>query len=495
MAGTRRSARQAGTESSPPSAKSTNGTKRKAEESSPATASKPKRGRSSKAAKEQKTLEETMPTSNDTEEQPDVEMSQPANESDAKDDGNGEFKRADGCWGWLDKASYETLKANGKGEDGQETNMKAGDSFKGKNKEGESMDDPEKALKDSRGGAGVNALDKVKADDGDSGKTGKVSIPLLKSDVTTLLIMTQGDENKNEAQTTNGAQEPAIEEDKEREKAQPSNVMEKGIIYFFTRGRVDTEHPEQVQDLQRSFMVLRPLPPGGKLTDGVIQDVGNNRLIAVPKKVWPKSGKDKFMAFVEKAGVSMETLKEEFFQGSTYTTQTVGTRHTPDVTPIGEGVYAITYTGSGRTTNHLSYMLTIPQEIGEVQKDVGIAEKGSFVLSAKNPNAKQPSYAALPQSAEFPKELLDEFGSLGWLPARPEHLNYVNAQVLLIGEDFNGEGTNKDEKDESKETPVEELEKLEHEDELRIQHLKGDDTVHLDLGISAKDYPSVKTTW
>ncbi|KAK1811329.1 hypothetical protein LTR12_014317 [Friedmanniomyces endolithicus] len=477
MAGTRRSARQAGTESSPPSAKSTNGTKRKAEESSPATASKPKRGRSSKAAKEQKTLEETMPTSNDTEEQPDVEMSQPANESDAKDDGNGEFKRADGCWGWLDKASYETPKANGKGENGQETNMKAGDSFKGKNKEGESMDDPEKALKDSRGGAGVNALDKVKADDGDSGKTEK------------------GNENKDEAQTTNGAQEPAIEEDEEREKAQPSNVMEKGIIYFFTRGRVDTEHPEQVQDLQRSFMVLRPLPPGGKLTDGVIQDVGNNRLIAVPKKVWPKSGKDKFMAFVEKAGVSMETLKEEFFQGSTYTTQTVGTRHTPDVTPIGEGVYAITYTGSGRTTNHLSYMLTIPQEIGEVQKDVGIAEKGSFVLSAKNPNAKQPSYAALPQSAEFPKELLDEFGSLGWLPARPEHLNYVNAQVLLIGEDFNGEGTNKDEKDESKETPVEELEKLEHEDELRIQHLKGDDTVYLDLGISAKDYPSVKTTW
>ncbi|KAK0249556.1 hypothetical protein B0A54_15944 [Friedmanniomyces endolithicus] len=477
MAGTRRSARQAGTESSPPSAKSTNGTKRKAEESSPATASKSKRGRPSKAAKEQKTLEETMPATDDTEEQQDVEMSQPANESDVKDDGNSEFKRADGCWGWHDKANYEAPKANGQGEHGKEAIVNAGDSFKGKNKEGESMDDPEKALKDSRGGAGVNALDEVKADEGDSGKTDK------------------GDDNKDAAQATNGAQESAIEEDKEREKAQPSNVMEKGIIYFFTRGRVDTEHPQQVQDLQRSFMVLRPLPPGGKLTDGVIQDVGNNRLIAVPKKVWPKSGKDKFMAFVEKAGVSMETLKEEFFQGSTYSTQTVGTRHTPDVTPIGEGVYAITYTGSGRTTNHLSYMLTIPQEIGQVQEDVGIAEKGSFVLSAKNPNAKQPSYAALPQSAEFPKELLDEFGSLGWLPARPEHLNYANAQVLLIGEDFNGEGTDKDEKDESKETPVEELEKLEHEDELRIQHLKGDDTVYLDLGISAKDYPSVKTTW
>lgn len=94
--------------------------------------------------------------------------------------------------------------------------------------------------------------------------------------------------------------------------------MEKGIIYFFTRGRVGVEDPNSVQDLQRSYMVLRPLPPGGKITDGAIQDVGNNRLIAVPKKVWPKSGRDKFMSFVEKAGVSMDRLREEFFQGSDY---------------------------------------------------------------------------------------------------------------------------------------------------------------------------------
>jgi hypothetical protein len=271
--------------------------------------------------------------------------------------------------------------------------------------------------------------------------------------------------------------------------------MEKGVIYFFTRGRVGIENPESVTELQRSFMVLRPLPPGGKITDGAIQDKGNNRLLALPKKVWPKSGKDRFMSFVEKAGVSMDQLKEEFFQGSTYSTKTTGTRHTPEVTPIGEGVYAMTWTGSGRTTNHLSYMLTIPQELGDVQKDVGLAEKGSFVLSTKNPNASQPSNAALPQKPEWPQKIQEEFGSLGWLPTKPEHLNYANAQFLLIGESFNAEGTEKDAKDDSKETPEEELEKLEHEDELRVEHINGDDTIFADLGISAKDYPSVKTTW
>ena len=34
-----------------------------------------------------------------------------------------------------------------------------GESYQGKNKEGESKEDPEKALKDSRGGAGLNTLE------------------------------------------------------------------------------------------------------------------------------------------------------------------------------------------------------------------------------------------------------------------------------------------------------------------------------------------------
>ena len=40
-----------------------------------------------------------------------------------------------------------------------------------------------------------------------------------------------------------------------------------------------------------------------------------------------------------------------------------------------------------------------------------------------------------------------------------------------------------------------ELEKLENEDELRVEHLKGDDTVFADLGVSSKDYTKVMTTW
>lgn len=178
MAGTRRSARQAaGTNSSPPSsAKTSNGTKRKADDSSPAAATK-KRGRPSKASEEQKTLEETMPNAEQQNGENDVEMKQA--EAGANGEGKDGFERPDGCWFWLDNATYGKPEANGesKAEGDEKVVDQPGDSFKGETKEGESKDDPEKALKDSRGGAGMNALDQVKADEGEAGKTSKVSVP------------------------------------------------------------------------------------------------------------------------------------------------------------------------------------------------------------------------------------------------------------------------------------------------------------------------------
>jgi hypothetical protein len=304
-------------------------------------------------------------------------------------------------------------------------------------------------------------------------------------------------DDSNDASTTNGGAEgTAVEEDPQRAAAQPSNVLEKGIIYFFTRGRVGTDDPDSVQDLARSFFVLRPLPPGAKLTDGAIPDVGNNRLIALPKKVFPRTGQDKFMAFVEKEKTGMDALKAEFFSGSESSTPTTGTRHTPLITPVGEGVYAFTRTGGA---THLAYMLTIPSELGDVQRDLGLGDRGSFVLSVKNPESSTPANGSLPQTAEFSRALLDAFGGRGWMPAEPTHLDHVNCAFLMIGEEFDAsddlEAAGRGVKGGEKETAGEELEKLEDEDEHRVERLRGDDTVFVDLGISSKEYPKVLTTW
>ncbi|KXT00385.1 hypothetical protein AC578_3356 [Pseudocercospora eumusae] len=458
MAETRSPARQAEKDQSSPRSASKSGTKRKADDqSSPSSHSK--RGR---PAKDQKTLEETIKNDDDKE---DVDE---GFDEELKDEMLQKEEAATEQQNKTEAKASEESKTNG-AEEGDKT--------------------------ETNGDEG--ALDQDHEDANEEGKTSK----------------------KEEETTGDTATGEAVEEDKKREEAQPSNVLEKGVIYFFTRGRVGVDDPDSVQDLQRSFFVLRPLPPGGKLTDGAVQDVGNNRLIALPKKVFPRNGKDRFMAFTEKAKVSMDTLKEEFFQGSSYSTQTTGTRHTPEVTPVGEGVYAITSTGGGQGTTHLAYMLTIPSAIGEVQKDLGLADKGtkhyfvkashwshslilisgSFALSLKNPGSSAP-VNALPNAAEYSKEIIDEFRGRGWMPAVPKHLDYVNSSFLMIGEgDFdkssNLDPAPKDEKDENKETPQEELEKLEGEDEQRVDNLKGDDTIFADLGVSSKDYPKVLTTW
>lgn len=201
---------------------------------------------------------------------------------------------------------------------------------------------------------------------------------------------------KEEPSSTDGA----VENSSKREETTPSSVLEKGLIYFFFRGRVGIDEPSDIDEIARSYIVLHPIPHGAKLGEGSIGDHGTNRLLALPKKVLPASPKDRFMVFVEKANVAMEDIKSTL-GSSDYVTKTVGTRHSPSATPIGEGVYAITSTGR---ESHLAYILTIPSTVSEVQRDVGLRERGSFVTSVKNPKYPSPATASLPQAPEFPQQ-------------------------------------------------------------------------------------------
>lgn len=194
----------------------------------------------------------------------------------------------------------------------------------------------------------------------------------------------------------------AVQKSSQREQKLPSNILEKGIIYFFTRNRVSVEKAESVGDLQRTYFVLRPLPIGAKLGDGPIPDFENIRLFALPKKVFPKSHRDRFMAFVEKARTNIQDLKDNFFKGEEHETKTAGTRRTEPVTTVAEGVYAITRT-ENRTT-HLAYATTIPSDLGEVQEDLGLRSQGSFIISVKNPERPGPASARLPQGPQYPRE-------------------------------------------------------------------------------------------
>lgn len=420
--------------SSPPKAA---GTKRKADAASP---------KSGKPGKAQKTLEQTMPDleTNATpaakeDASKDLEMKDAAPANDVEKKPTDEDEKA-----LVENAGEESAKQDDKEPPATEEETKPAE------KNGEHIDDKESLKAEAKN---------VPAEQ--NGRSKKESEEVK-------------DTTETRKDSSNG--EFAVKS-AEREKQVASNIIEKGIIYFFTRGRVGIEEPENVQDLQRTYFVMRPLPIGAKLGDAAVPDTDQNRLVALPKKVFPKGGNDRFMAFIEKSKISMKTLKEEFFQGSEYETQTLGTRHNSPVTPIGEGVYALTEVGN---STHLAYMLTIPEKPEQVQNDLGLREKGSFVISLKNPTRKGPANATLDEKPDYPQKFIDDFRGLAWMPIhKAEYLDYPNAQILLIGEgqdEFGKavEAPEKDKKDDSKESAEEELEKLENEDQIRIGHLHGE---------------------
>ncbi|MCJ1471679.1 hypothetical protein MMC13_000319 [Lambiella insularis] len=466
MAGTRSSTRQASVNgSSPPSSQSNAtstpgraGSKRKSEASPGSNA---KRGKK-QAEKKQMTIEDTMPDKDEEDAMEDVKTTE-AKSSEPKE-GPG-----------MDEGGIDELDPKG-GTDttrAEETNIEKATA--------------EQNVEPSREQAHG---EKAKEKDDKAAVNGKTS----KMDDTGKIESKDTDVDKETG--VKATDDNAVEESSQREASTPSSILEKGIIYFFFKGRVGIDDPSNVDELARSFIVLRPMPHGAKLGDGPIGDAGNNRLLALPKKVLPVSPRDRFMVFVEAANSSIEDIKKNHLTSSDYATKTAGTRHTPSATPVAEGVYAITTTG--RET-HLAYILTIPSKLSEVQRDVGLSERGSFVTSVKNPQYAGPANTNLPEGPGYPQDLLDEFRSLRWMPLQPKFLNYENCQVLLIGsgtEDLS-KATDQQEGDEkaNKDTALEEIEKLEHEDEVRVEHLKGNDSVFEDLDLSSKEYSKIPTTW
>jgi hypothetical protein len=175
------------------------------------------------------------------------------------------------------------------------------------------------------------------------------------------------------------------------------------------------------------------------------------------------------------------------------------TRHRPAATPFGEGVYSITTTGKA---SHLAYILTTPESPGEIQKELGLADRGSYLVSVKNPSQKGPPNTQITgKSPDYPEKIMKEFRNLRWMPLQPSLLDYEGTQFLLMGEDYGKlekaveEPPEVEKQNKEKETPLEELEKLEGEDEIRVHHLKTDDPVFDDLHLSSKGYKALQTSW
>jgi hypothetical protein len=219
------------------------------------------------------------------------------------------------------------------------------------------------------------------------GENDNAKEPLSKSSVTE----SKGKKALSQGSRTKESQEPGA--------PSPVDSLEKGIIYFFVRGRVGVDQPESTDEVARTFIILRPLR-AETLDKGSSSDDKCCRLLVIPKKILPTSPRERVMGFVEKAGASVQALRDSFLP-SEYETKTKGTQHAPAATPVAEGAYTIT---SHARTSRLAYLITVPPKLGEVQRDFGLKSKGSFIVSAKNPKYPGPPTAQLPKGPDYPKE-------------------------------------------------------------------------------------------
>ncbi|OAQ65556.1 BTB domain-containingtranscription factor [Purpureocillium lilacinum] len=201
------------------------------------------------------------------------------------------------------------------------------------------------------------------------------------------------------------------------------HILELGRISFLFRARVGIADPQAVDDIAQSYIILRPTPQK-TIVGGIAHEHHDDvaRLLVLPKKVLPCASGDKLMAFVDQANMRYSEIKDSLGP-SDYETKTLGVRHLPAATVVGEGLYAITTTGRD---SHLSYLTLYPKKLEKYQRLLQLKGHGSFIICTKNPNYPGPS------NARLPNQILDEFRSLRWMPTKPAHMDYVNAQLLLI---------------------------------------------------------------
>src|ERR671922_475641 len=208
-------------------------------------------------------------------------------------------------------------------------------------------------------------------------------------------------------------------------------VLEQGDIYFFYRPKKDAQEVKSIENVRRFFMVTAPEAEKR-------EEQQNNksqllyRLFVIGKKSLPEVRKtearssERYWArvggiFKDPNELTKELFSDEFRKGDL-------------ARPVGEGKYAIV-----KYQNHaeLAYILELPKEPGDAQKELGIKKEASYIVTVINPVKPVPEgYPSADQSPQYPDSIQKEFKEdENFIPLTRnlELVNYQNAQIILIG--------------------------------------------------------------
>jgi hypothetical protein len=222
-----------------------------------------------------------------------------------------------------------------------------------------------------------------------------------------------------------------------------AEILEQGDIYFFYRPKKDAEEVKGVEDVRRFFMVTAPEKRSGGGEEEEKNSSYNKsdlyRLFVIGKKSLPEVRKtearvsERYWARVGGIFQDANELTKEFLSAEEL-------RRGDAARPVGEGKYAIVKHHQNHT--ELAYILEMPKEPGEAQKELGIEKEASYIVSVINPKKPVASsvvdggggYPSTEEIPMYPEELLKEFGDNDvFVPLSNDTrlLDYQNAQILL----------------------------------------------------------------
>jgi hypothetical protein len=202
----------------------------------------------------------------------------------------------------------------------------------------------------------------------------------------------------------------------------PAQILEEGRVYFFYRPRVGRTEVDDIEDLQRLHMVLRP------------RGTDRFRVLVIGRKRLPRveEAHERLWAMVADVVEGTDRLRE-VLGPRTYETKTRGRREVPEARPAGDGVYVL---ARHDDHTHLAYELLQPEEPGEVQRELKLEPQASYIITVRNPDVPPPPgmRGGTGRRPEFPDHLQARFGDRRFASVDPpDFLDYEGAEMVLIG--------------------------------------------------------------
>ena len=254
-----------------------------------------------------------------------------------------------------------------------------------------------------------------------------------------------------EKESEKGADSRRNDIDDDDQKA-TAEVLEKGDIFFFYRPKTkivdDSSGGEvkSIEDIRRFFMVTATTAANTESEqqqqfDGTNrktpkeekeEESSRYRLFVIGKKSLPEirtteaRRSERYWAkvggiFENPQVLTSELLSDEFRKGDA-------------ARPVGEGKYAIV---KHQDHAELAYVLEMPEEPGEAQKELGIEKEASYIVSIINPKVPVPAgYPSSEEPPNYPEYVLKEFGeNENFVPLARDlrFIDFQNAQMILVG--------------------------------------------------------------